>query len=52
MASPEEKSSWPDGDKYPECDRPELRPEGFKGVRGGTVPAPRKPQPQPTSGEV
>lgn len=32
----------------PKADRPELRPEGFKGVKGSTVPAPRKPQPQPT----
>lgn len=32
----------------PKADRPDLRPEGFKGVKGNTVPAPRKPQPQPT----
>jgi hypothetical protein len=32
----------------PKYDRPELRPEGFKGVSGGTVPSPQRPQPQPT----
>jgi len=33
----------------PKFDRPELRPDGFKGVAGGTVPAPVRPQAQPTS---
>ena len=32
----------------PKYDRPELRPDGFKGTEGGTVPHPQKPQPQPT----
>lgn len=33
----------------PKYDRPELRPEGFKGTAGSTVDHPKKPQPQPTS---
>lgn len=32
----------------PYKDRPELRPSGFRGVQGDTVPAPTRPQPQPT----
>ncbi len=48
MAAVPEKSSYPDGDKYPEFDRTELRPQGPV----NSVPNPKKPQPQPTSGEV
>jgi hypothetical protein len=32
----------------PLYDRPELRPEGDKGVSGGAVPHAKKPQPQET----
>jgi hypothetical protein len=42
-----EKSSYPDGSKYPEFDRKELRPQGPV----NTVPNPKKPQPQLTEGE-
>ncbi len=45
MASPKESSSWPDGNKYPEKDR-------SGSMKETSVPSPRKPQPQPTTGEV
>lgn len=32
----------------PKYDRPELRPDGFKGVSGDSIPHPVRPQPQPT----
>ena len=32
----------------PKYDRPELRPDGFHGVEGKSVPHPQRPQPQPT----
>jgi hypothetical protein len=45
MAGPKEASSYPDGNKYPESDRSgEMKESG--------VPSQRKPQPQPTSGEI
>lgn len=44
MPAVPEKSSYPDGDRFPVTQAPVYRES--------SVPNPQKPQPQPTSGEV
>jgi hypothetical protein len=44
MAAVPEKSSYPDGDKYPVTEKTKWHES--------SVPSPKKPQPQPTQGEV